>query len=93
MAPVLCPLCRLARRRRKSCCQRLGCFPSRVVLLLAVGVVRFIIADFVDVRGVCETCPWFSLLLYDHPHHPSLCCLELIPHFFRQRPRTWSVKE
>ena len=40
-----------------------GCFPSRVVLLLAVGVVGFIIADFVDVRGVCETCRWFSLLL------------------------------
>ena len=63
MARVRCPVRRLARRRRKSCCQRLGCFPSRVVLLLAVGVVGFIIADFVDVRGMCETCLCFFLLL------------------------------
>ena len=47
----------------RVCCQRLGCFPSRVVLLLAVGVVGFIIADFVDVRGMCETCLCFFLLL------------------------------
>ena len=54
---------------------------GRVFLLFAVWVVWFVLGDLVDVRGVggCGAfCFCFSLRLYDHPHRPSLCCLELL---------------
>ena len=42
------------------------------------------------VRGLrsCATCTCLSLCLYDHSHHPSLGCLELLLHIFRHRRRS-----
>ena len=56
---------------------------SRVVLQLALGVLGFDVGGIVDARGVrsCMTYICVSLRLYDHPHHPSLRCLELLLHF------------
>ena len=52
----------LARRRGWGCCLRRDCFllarwglegVGRLVHQIAVGVVGFVVCDFVDVRGVC----------------------------------------
>ena len=42
-------------------------------------VVWFVVGD-VEVRGVRSygKCVGYSLRLYDHPHHPSLCCPEFL---------------
>ena len=68
---------------------------SRVVPWFAVGVVGFDVGGDVDARGGLRsraTLPVCALCLYDHPHHPSLSCLELLLllllHIFRHRPRS-----
>ena len=50
------------------------------VVRLAVGVVGFDVGGIVDALGVrgCVTFSSCSLCLYDHLHHPSLRCLELL---------------
>ena len=58
-----------------------------IVHRLAVGVEEFAVGGIVDALGNCGTPTCVAFGLSNHPHHPSLRCVEFLLYLFLHRPR------
>ena len=61
-----------------------------LVVVLSRVVPWFAVGGDIDARGLrnCAIFTCLFLCLYDRPHRPSLSCLELLLHLFRNRSRS-----